>query len=284
MKLALGTVQFGIDYGINNSAGIPGNDVIQAIFQYAYEEGISLLDTAPKYGSAEKKIGELGGSRFDIVTKFYAAAVNGDIEFQLKNSLSAVGMNSIYGYLSHNADELIKDPSIWEDLINEKNKGKIKKIGYSLYTTNQLETLVRLDLIPDIVQLPYSLLDRKFEPYFDYLKDKGVEIHTRSAFLQGLYFMNPNSLPVKLAPLSSNLKSLQLICSKNKVSMSYLAMQFVIMNKAVDKVVVGVESLSQLKDNVVQWKMLTDITLVTVGEILSIEVKNKDLLNPVNWQ
>lgn len=283
MKLALGTVQFGLDYGINNKNGSPNDDIIASIFNYAKEEGISILDTAPKYGTAEIKIGSLAESKFNVVTKFSAAKTGKDLVIQLNNSLKALRLNSVYGYLAHNADELIENMGLWEILQLEKQKGKINKIGYSLYTTQQLETLMSLNILPDLVQLPYSLLDRKFEQYFDQLKKYNIEIHIRSAFLQGLYFMDVSSLPVNLSPLSSDLESLKQICSENAISMSSLALNFAIKNAAIDNVVIGVESITQLKENIKYINAADTFTEQVLGDILNIQVKNKELLNPANW-
>ena len=186
MRVALGTVQWGLNYGISNSNGIPSDDEIKLIINYAFESGISLIDTASAYGNAESRIGNFFKEKLNIVTKVASISYENSIENQISNSLKNLKINSIYGCLFHNVEELIKDPTLWNAIQNQKQSGKILKIGYSLYSPIQLEKLLELNYIPEIVQIPFNILDRRFEPYFGKLKELGVEIHIRSIFLQGL--------------------------------------------------------------------------------------------------
>ena len=186
MRVALGTVQWGLNYGISNSNGIPSDDEIKLIIDYAFESGISLIDTASAYGNAESRIGNFFKEKLNIVTKVASISYENSIENQISNSLKNLKINSIYGCLFHNVEELIKDPTLWNAIQNQKQSGKILKVGYSLYSPIQLEKLLELNYIPEIVQIPFNVLDRRFEPYFGKLKELGVEIHIRSIFLQGL--------------------------------------------------------------------------------------------------
>lgn len=282
MKVALGTVQFGIEYGINNQEGIPEEDNIEAIFNYAWEHDIDLLDTASAYGNAENKIGRLADKSFKIVSKFTPTDAAGTPEEQLKRSLSNLRTISLYGYMAHNADSIIQDPSLWIRLTELREKGLVKKIGFSLYTTAQLEKLLDAGIIPDIVQLPYSLLDRKFESFLKQLKQAGSEIHARSVFLQGLYFMDLEQLPGKLENLKPELMALHQICREKKVTMSSLALNFVICNSYIDKVIIGVDNIHQLQHNISEvsgWNGQYNMD----EEVSAINVKHAELLNPVNW-
>ena len=139
-----------------------------------------------------------------------------------------------------------------------------------------------MNCIPDLVQLPYSILDRKFEKQLSILKQLGTEVHVRSVFLQGLYFMNPNKLPEKLQPLQDSLQELKNLCIENNVSVGGLALNYVISNPNIDKLVIGIETAEQLRENinlVTNWKSNN----VLFSKIEAIEIKDKSLLNPVNW-
>ena len=186
MKIGIGTVQWGLDYGISNSNGIPSDNEIKSIIDFAFEKGISLIDTASAYGNAESKIGSVLNKNFNVITKVASISDENSIENQISNSLKNLRINSICGCLFHNVEELITNPSLWYDIQNQKQSGKILKVGYSLYSPIQLEKLLELNYIPEIVQIPFNILDRRFEPYFGKLKELGVEIHIRSIFLQGL--------------------------------------------------------------------------------------------------
>lgn len=282
MKLAIGTVQFGLSYGINNITGIPEESEITKIFQLASTSGIQVLDTASAYGNSEEKIGRIAGTDFKIVTKFSNVSNAAQMKNQFHNSLQKLGSSHVYAYLAHNADNLLDHPALWDSLLELKQKKQVQKIGYSLYTPEQLNRLLTIGLVPDLVQIPYSLLDRKFEDSLTVLKKWDVEIHARSVFLQGLYLMNPEKLPAKLEPLKKDLQQLQDCCKKFNVSVVALALNYISENPAIDNVVIGVDSLQQLKENIEKihnWK--PDIQLIE--QISQIEVQHKELLNPANW-
>ena len=282
-KLCVGTVQFGIPYGINNAVGIPSPNDIKEIFKIAKQAGIALLDTAYLYGDAETKIGELAEQKFTIVTKFSSVKNAEELTNELAISLNRLKTTSLYGYLAHNADTLIENPDLWQTLQQAKENKQVEKIGYSLYSTQQLEKLLDLNLIPDLVQLPYSLLDRKFEPFFPQLKQLGTEIHARSVFLQGLYYMDTLQLPTKLQDLKPNLREIQDCCKEYHVSIGALALNFAVTNPFIDKVVIGVDNPLQLQQNthaVQAWRQNEKL----IDRINKIEVTNKELLNPVNWK
>ncbi|MGH2667335.1 aldo/keto reductase [Flavobacterium sp.] len=282
MKITLGTVQFGINYGISNTHGVPSDAELKDIFLVASATGITYLDTAQAYGNAEERLGLFSENRFKIITKFPTVTTKEALENALSQSLLRLKNDTVYGYLAHNADVLIQNPFLWETLQKAKSENKIEKIGFSLYSPEQLEQLLELNCIPDLVQLPYSILDRKFESKLSVLKELGTEIHVRSVFLQGLYFMNPNQLPEKLQPLQSALTEFQEICRENKVSVGEVALNYAVSNPNIDQIVMGVETAGQLKENiqlVSNWKSNPDL----FSKIEAIEIKDKSLLNPVNW-
>ena len=156
-----------------------------------------------------------------------------------------------------------------------------KKVGYSLYETKELDYLIKKNIFPDIIQLPYSILDRKFETYFKFLKQKGVEIHCRSVYLQGLYFLDPNVLKGNLVKLKKSLLRLAEICKNYSTSVLEISTLFALQNKFIDFVVLGVENENQLNEIIkvsTNKKKLNDAFL----EAKKIKVQKK-LLNPVNW-
>ena len=136
--------------------------------------------------------------------------------------------NPIYACLFHDIEDILSDSSKWNQLKFEKERGKISKIGYSLYYPKQLDKLLQKGFIPDIVQLPYSVLDRKFEPYFRILRDLGSEIHVRSIFLQGLYFLNIDRLSDYFNPIKKDLKFINKIAEDLNLDLLDLLIQFVL--------------------------------------------------------
>ena len=282
-KLALGTVQFGINYGISNDLGILDDSELRRVFDIAFLNGITILDTAPAYGNAEERIGLLSENRFNVVTKFLNVANREALKETLDQSLKRINSEQLYAYMAHNADELILKPDLWDFLSAERENRRIKKIGYSLYTTDQLEKLLLLEMKPDIVQFPYNLVDRNFEEYLPELKGYGTEIHVRSVFLQGLFFMDPDSLPEKLKPMKSTLVEMNRLCVENNLSVSQLVLSYVNHHPLIDKIVVGVASAKQLLVNICDIateRLSNDLQ----DQIKMITVADGALLNPVNWK
>lgn len=282
-KLSLGTVQFGMSYGVSNDLGIPDDLELKNIFDIASLNGINILDTAPAYGNAEGRIGLLSENRFRVVTKFVNVANRQALKDTLDQSIKRINSEQLYAYMAHNSDELILKPDLWDFLSAERENGRIRKIGYSLYTTDQLEKLLLLEMKPDIVQLPYNLIDRKFDNYLPELKGYGTEIHIRSVFLQGLFFMDPDSLPEKLKPLKSTLLEIIRLCIENNLTISQLLLSYVNHHPLINKIVVGVASAKQLLENI------RDITTERLSndlldQIKLITVADGALLNPVNWK
>tara|TARA_B110000003_G_scaffold271262_1_gene305152 strand:+ start:2334 stop:3185 length:852 start_codon:yes stop_codon:yes gene_type:complete len=283
MKLAIGTVQFGINYGINNKNGIPSDNDVSKIFNLSIKNNINYLDTSISYGNSEERISKLASNKFNIITKSNNVKNSVELVSSFKRSLSSLKKESVYGFLFHNADNLIENNNLWSSLVKFKNEKKVKKIGYSIYNTKQIDYLLDKGFIPDIIQLPYSLLDRKFEKYLMKLKKLGTEIHVRSVFLQGLYFMDIKKLPEKLLPLKKYLESIDSICKEFNILIGELALNFVNDNKYVDKIIIGVDSSNQLLQNIEtikNWK-----NNYKINELINkIDVEEKHLLNPINWK
>ena len=250
LKLALGTVQFGSPYGINNFSGIPNDDELVSIFSFAKQSGINVLDTAQGYGNSEERIANLSNNEFSVISKFKQLDAPFPFHKELEKSLKKLKKTLLYGYLAHDGDLLIENPYWWEGLKLAKEQGLVKKIGYSLYSVNQLEKLLAKQMVPDIIQFPYNILDRRFESFFVELNSMGVEIHTRSVYLQGLFQMESSQVPNYLEPLQNYLKIIREIAKRNQLSIGQICLRFVVNNPFINKVVIGIDNLSQLKENV----------------------------------
>ncbi|MDH4473106.1 MAG: aldo/keto reductase [Fluviicola sp.] len=280
-KLALGTVQFGLPYGINNPIGVPSDKDLSQLLDTAFSNGIRYLDTATAYGNAEERLGKLATHDFNIVSKFPVVATIAELQAQFSVSCQHLNRTSLYGYLAHNAAILLKSPVLWNYLQELQSTENIQKIGVSLYHPEELLRLLDMGIIPQLVQVPYSLLDRKFEPYFEQLKALKVEIHTRSSFLQGLYFKSPNELPAVLQPLKPALMQLHRLVRESAFDMETVALNFVINNPLIDQVVIGVETVSQLENNL--RATMASVPDSLFDELKAIVVEAPHLLNPAIW-
>jgi len=214
-KLILGTVQFGLNYGINNIVGKPSKKNIKSILDSAYNNGIQLLDTAEAYGDSQNKIGEYHNNstnKFNVITKFSSNAEGFSLNIieRVHNNLKILDVDKLYCYMFHSFDDFENHfENYRKELRLLKKNGIIDNIGVSVYTNNELESVLKFDEI-SLVQLPFNLLDNdnKRGDILKKAKVKGIEIHTRSVFLQGLFFKKISELGDKIKPLEPYLRSL----------------------------------------------------------------------------
>lgn len=288
MKLVLGTVQFGINYGINNHQGKPSDSSIKSILDKAYTSGVSLLDTAEAYGDAQERIGlyhNKYGSKFKIITKFSPSVKKfpHNISERVLNDIKILNIDSLYSYMFHSFNDFNDYFNKFEkDLYQLKEKGLIQKLGVSLYTNEEIEKVLEFDNI-DLIQIPYNLLDNsnKRSEILIKVKQKGVEVHTRSAFLQGLFFKPLSELKGNLILAKPYLSEIKKIITKNNISIGELAINYCVGNKNIDNVIIGVDSVEQLNINLNWIKLSINEKLIDL--IDKINVKEEKLLNPSKW-
>lgn len=274
-KLVLGTVQFGCQYGIN-SAGKPSQDDVKAILDEASAKGITTLDTSCAYGDAEQVLGRTGRTgNFRIVSK-YLRTPGMTFDGVFRQSLEQLGTDKVYGYLVHHFSDWADDPSLWEKMQALREEGLAAHIGFSLYSPSELEKLLEAGIDFDIIQIPHNIFDRKFDPYLHPLKERGVEVHVRSTFLQGLFFKDRDTLPEKMLPLKKYLLELDDYSKSSGIGISELALNYNAQNPDISGVLIGVDNVAQLKANAA--------SLSDRGIDLDINVKEQELLNPVNWK
>ena len=286
-KLILGTVQFGLDYGINNTKGKPSKENIKSILDSAYNSGIQLLDTAEAYGDSQNKIGEYHNNstnKFNVITKFNSNTEGFSLNIieRVYNNLKILDVDKLYCYMFHSFDDFNKYFEKYrKDLLILKRDGIINNIGVSLYSNDELESVLKFNEIT-LVQLPFNLLDNnnKRGDILKKAKAKGIEIHTRSAFLQGLFFKNTSEFTVKIKPLGPYLNLLNDLCDEH-YKMNDLALNYVCNQKNIDKVLIGVDNVQQLASNMLSEKKM--ITKELTNNIEVIDVKETKLLNPSNW-
>jgi len=286
-KIALGTVQFGIDYGVNSVAGQVSSKEVKKIFSYAHSTNIGLLDTAPAYGNSEKILGRMNISNFKVVTKtrhFDSLEINNNDVKLLNNdfhhSLKDLKQDSVYGVLVHNADDLLKPGSekLFDQLKELKQAEKIVKIGVSVYDHIQLQSILdNFDI--DLVQLPFNILDRRMidNGVLATLRSKGVEVHARSVFLQGLLLMSEQDRPDKFNRWSGLWGIWHEWLNDNQITALEVAIRHAISMPEISKVLVGVDNVDQLKEIVTASSgVLPNIP----DEMFTNDI---DLLNPSNW-
>lgn len=276
----------GLDYGVNNTYGKISNRQSFEILSLAFSNGINILDTAEVYGNSHHIIGNFHyknpSSKFKIITKLPLDIKTHEIKSKVFEYLKVLRVEKIEILMFHSFDTF-KNNVIAIDLLNSlKSDGYIKNIGVSVYTNDEIEFLLDKDSI-DVVQLPFNLLDnfRVRGELIKKLKESKKIVHTRSAFLQGLFFKKIDDNNIVVKELNKELILLNNIISKLGCTMEELALSYCINQKLIDKVIVGVDSVSQLNANLkaTQFKLPSKFKI----DIDSINVKNLKLLNPSLW-
>ena len=280
-KLVLGTAQFGMNYGINNASGQVTPKEVNEILIEAGKCGVGYIDTAYGYGNSEEVLGNseaLHYYPFKVISKYAKNSLT-PLE-QYDASLKRLKVDKLYAYMVHNFPTYKNNPEIWDEFLELKGSGKVERIGFSLYSPAELEYILDYNLEADIIQVPYNILDRQFEAWFPLLKEKGIEVHTRSAFLQGLFFKRIETFDGNISPLAKYVEQIQQYCQHNDIHIQDLALGYVLSSQA-DGVLIGVDSLEQLRKNIQSAER--QMTEEDFDFIRSVDVLEKKLLSPVNW-
>lgn len=252
--LALGTAQFGLDYGITNSRGrIPLNEVLD-ILSEARTSSVGYVDTAAAYGDAEQVLGQCGVDGFRIITKvppldsLQAASVRKAVTDSCRLSRDRIGCAQLDGLLLHSAADLLgpMGEEIWSGLLDAKDAGLTRRVGVSVYDADQVEAILARQPI-DMIQLPLSVLNQNLASSIGRLSDCGVAVFVRSIFLQGVLLSAVNRLPKHLAGLAQAVERFQMRARDGGLTALEAAIAFVRDMPGVEGVVVGTASLDEFR-------------------------------------
>lgn len=289
MKIGLGTVQFGLDYGVTNSTGVVSRDVCSSILEVAGAGGIRILDTAAAYGDSESVLGELlpaCGYTFDIVTKTVPLCTNevtdsevNALRMNIDRSLTRLNIDCFDTLLVHHAEDLLLPGSdlLYDELIRAIDNRTVKRIGFSAYDERQVESILGKYEF-SIVQLPVSVFDQRLikSGTLRALKKEGIEVHARSVFLQGL-LLQGSVIPERFAGWAEIIVSYHQFLATTGLSPLAAALGFVASLSEVGVVLVGVTSERELAQCLAAY---TEDMSVDFSEF---SVKDVDLIDPRRW-
>ena len=281
-RLALGTVQFGLDYGINNPAGRITPEQVDDLLSFASNTGVHLLDTAFAYGESERVLGDYSRlSDFKVVSKL---APSQHAETALAESLQRLKCEKLYGYLLHDFSATRSgDLSSYHAMRKAVESGAVQKGGFSVYYPEDLEMALNEGLEFELVQIPYSVLDRRFDSILGMLKNADVEIHVRSIFLQGLVFLPEEQLSGTLLKALSAIQALMRIAGMHQITIAELCLRAVLSVPEIDQVVIGVNGLDDLKTNVEICQADEILNDDILNELKAVSMDDESVLLPYNW-
>lgn len=292
-RLVLGTVQFGLPYGI--AAGykqVFHNDVAD-ILDYARTVGIECLDTASSYGNSEEVLGFCASTtHFKIFSKTWpiredelSPAHLKHIQTAFENSLKRLKREQLDVLMVHDARDLLAKggDQLWKWLEILKNSGRVARIGVSVYECETAKILSDRYKI-DVIQLPYSILDQRAHEadFFEYCKYRSIAIHVRSIFLQGLLLSNIENVPSNLKSLIPYLTKISNLASKLEISIHELALAFISRNLEIEHIVIGVHNTPQCKQLISSWSKIKSLRIDYVNWE-SLKCNKTALIDPRLW-
>lgn len=286
-RLCLGTAQFGLHYGIANRRGMIPEAEAFSILDYAHDSGITTLDSAYSYGDSETVIGRFmakSGKAFDVLSKtpHFDEGYTG-VRKSCGQTLKRLGLSAVKGYLVHSFKDIVKfAPGLWNDMVALKKAGMAGNIGVSVYKPEDIGYLRSEKLAVDIMQIPYSVFDRRFDTGLDAVKGSGALIYARSVFLQGLAFMDPSELAGGLSKAVPSVSALKKLSRNTGISINAICLNFALADTRIDKVVIGVDSLEHLKKNIEDTGSFEDVKKVR-SEMGALRIEEEDVLLPYMW-
>ncbi len=287
-KLAIGTAQFGLDYGVSNTSGKTQHSTVKDILNRAIEYRIKTLDTAIVYGDSEVVLGNFGVGGFRIVTKLppLPSKINSIEQFvvdNLKSSLKKLKVDKVYGLMLHKSEDFlgVSGLHLFEVMSNLKKSGVIDKIGVSIYSPNELDALDDSGISVDIVQAPFNIFDRCLytSGWMKRLKSRGVEIHVRSIFLQGLLLLKAKDRNKFFLKWKEHFFEFDSWIERIHKTPLEACVNFVDSYEDIDHIIVGVENSKQLEEIV---SSLNSNFKISVPD--NLQSNDSLLINPSNWK
>lgn len=285
-RIALGTAQFGTQYGIANRDGLVAQKEVEKILLIAKHAGMNTLDTAILYGDCEHRLGEIGIPDWRVITKLPSShsecpCLLDWVESSVEGSLNRLKIDKLYGLLLHRSDQLLDNNgvSLYSILQNLKTRGLVEKIGVSIYSPEELDTLIpRFSL--DLIQAPLNILDRRMitSGWLNRLHNEGVEVHARSIFLQGLLLMDHDTRPEPFKRWLPLWNMWYEWLEQIRLSPLQACLGFALAQTDIDRVIVGVDNKKHLNEIISAARM--DIPFAQPVEL---SCEDLNLINPSRW-
>ena len=287
--MAIGTVQFGLAYGVSHEGGRAPIEEARNILELAALSGLDMLDTAAAYGDSEEVLGAIAGegSPFSIVTKTWpirAEAVDADaverVEATFRDSLRRLRREKVYALLVHDPRDILSPGGerLWSRLEAFRAQGLVGKIGLSAYEPAEIDEATRRFPI-DIVQAPLNAFDQRLlaDGALTRAAGKGVEVHVRSVLLQGLLLMTPEAAAAKLPEAPEKLRAWRRSLDEAGVSPLAAAFGFALSQPAITKVVVGVHSAGHLAECLAAAQVALEL------DYAQFACDDLDIIDPRRW-
>ena len=289
-QLGLGTVQFGLDYGIANANGKPSDATVAEILAESLQHAGGIIDTAPAYGDAETRLGSLLPESADCRIISKTAARSNLRSFEQSDaevvrttflaSLQRLRREAVYGLLVHHGTDVLLPGGerLIDTLVALRGARLVRKIGVSIYTADELDGILDV-FVPEIVQLPLSVADQRLlkSGHLAKLKKLGVEIHVRSVFLQGLLLAEPKALPDFMQSVARQFA--RIATASTKAGPLATCLGFARQVPEVDCVIAGATTAGEWRGIQSAFEGSQKIEM----DFAALAIENPDLLHPGKW-
>lgn len=295
MKLCLGTVQFGLDYGLHGKHK-PAQSESVSLLDYAVRHGVDAIDTSALYGDAERIVGTflsrcaIAREKLFLVSKFGTAGFDGlaasDCEELLiqraHETLARIGTPYLDALICH-VPTAVYDDRIIQSMIALRDTGLARRVGFSVYETSEAAEAIGSEAI-DFLQLPFSILDQRmaYDGILDSAAQKGIVLHSRSAYLQGVALMDADTLPERLAALRPALLQLDRLCTESGASRQELTLAFVRSFPQISHLVFGIHDEEQLAETIAAFSAEVPAEIIGEARVLFHDIA-PELVMPNKW-
>jgi aryl-alcohol dehydrogenase-like predicted oxidoreductase len=283
-RLAVGAAQFGLHYGIANQSERVSKAEVERILFAARQAGVDTLDTAIAYGDSEQVLGEVGVSGWKVVTKLpavplHCADIGGWVESELTRSLRRLRTSQLHAVLLHRPGQLLgrEGGQLLNGLLNAKRQGLTAKVGVSIYNPEEIDELLAFHPF-DLVQAPFSILDQRIvkSGVVGTLQEQGVELQTRSTFLQGLLLMPAEKRPAQFARWGEVWLEWDRWLQENKITAVEACLRFALSRADISRAVVGFDTAAHFEE-------AARISLCPLNSVPVWPEFDPRLLNPSYW-
>ncbi|HDC8641071.1 TPA: aldo/keto reductase [Staphylococcus aureus] len=295
--IALGTNAVGGHNLYPNLDEEQGKDVVRQ----AINHGINLLDTAYIYGPerSEELVGEVvkeysreqikiatkGSHEFDENQEVHQNNQPEYLKQQVENSLKRLQTDYIDLYYIHFPDDNTPKDQAVAALQELKEQGKIKAIGVSNFTLDQLKEANK-DGYVDVVQLEYNLLHRENEAVLQYCVDHQITFipyfPLASGILAGKYDENTkfsdhrttrrDFIPGVFEENVRRVKALESLAAAHQTSIANIVLAFYLTRPAIDVIIPGAKRAEQVVENIKAADIvLSDDEIQYIDELFPIE-------------
>lgn len=284
MRLVLGTVQFGLDYGATNNYGQTSQQEVESILKLAQVSGIETLDTAVAYGVSEKILGQVDASNnFLVITKLPPYSRPKHLRETVQQSLNNLKMTTLDGLMCHRASDYIHfSAQDWQGI---KDHNLVRRIGVSVYTSDEIEQVLHHH-VPDIVQLPINIFDQRLiqNGALQKLKDQGIEVYARSLFLQGILINQHSTLPGYFSAFNKEFSHYAHFLKTHNLTPIEASLAFAQSISGIDYGVFGVNTASQLEQIVYSFQKVQEMGFINSLNFSTLASDKQELIDPQIWQ